>query len=269
MQQQKIVSREYKIMLRPKLFTGAEKALLAHAHALWRDVAGKVGPVALGAAGDLSHIKTRRLITFHDTPKHRLNDARYIFRERRAENGSGREITLKFRHPDRFLAQARKMQAKASAAKTKFEEDIKAPFVSLYSFSTTVAIDAEAAFTKLRDVSRLFPVLAKRLDDAGDAEPLRAVNNFTAREVVIDGATMQIGKTPNVDAEWALIVWYDAHGEGGKPVAVELSYRYGDKDEEYGGGVTRRASNVFDAIQSKLERWVDPNPMTKTAFVFQ
>jgi hypothetical protein len=269
MQQQRIVSREYKIMLRPKVFTGAERALLAHAHALWRDVAGKVGPVALGAAGDLSHIKTKRLITFHDTPKRRLNDARYIFRERRAENGSSREITLKFRHPDRFLAQAREMQARASDAKTKFEEDIKAPFVSLYSFSTTVPINTNAAFTKLRNVSRLFPDLGKRLDNAGDTEPLRAVNNFTAREVVIDGATTQIGKTPNVDGEWALIVWYDAHGEGGKPVAVELSYRYGNKDGEYGGGVTRRASDVFGTLQSKLERWVAPNPMTKTAFVFQ
>src|SRR5262245_51173452 len=268
MQQQKIVSREYKIMLRSKMFTGAEKALLGHAHALWCDVAGKVGPVALGAAGDLCRSKTERLISFHDTAKRWLNDACYVFRERRAENGSGREITLKFRHPDRFLAQAREMRANASDAKTKFEEDIKAPFVSLYSFSTTVAIDASAAFTKLRDVSRLFPDLTKRLDNAGDTELLHAVRKFTAREIVIDGATTQIGKTPHVDAEWALIVWYNAHGEEGKPVAVELSYRYGDKDGEYGGGVTRRAFDVFDTIQSKLKRWVDPNPMTKTAFVF-
>ena len=269
MERQKVVSREYKIMLRPKLFTGADRALLAHAHALWRDVAGKVGPVALGAAGDLSRIKTRRLITFHDTKKHRLNDNRYIFRERLAETRAGREVTLKFRHCDRFLAQARDMEANAAAAKTKFEEDIKAPFVSLYSFSTTVAVDADAAFTKIRDVIRLFPDLAKRMDDAGDGEPLRPVNNFTAREVVIDGATMQIGKTPRMDTEWALIVWYDANGNSEKPVAVELSYRYGDKDEEYGGGLTRRACNVFDTIQSRLKRWVDPKPMTKTAFVFQ
>lgn len=269
MPQQRIVSREYKIMLRPALFRGAEKPLVAHARALWRDVASKAGPAALGRAGDLSRIKVRRLITFHDTPKFRLNDASYIFRERRAEVESRREITLKFRHPDRFLAQARQMQANASDAKTKFEEDIKAPFVSLYSFSTTVAIDASAAFTKVGDVSRLFPDLAKRIDDDGDSEPLRAVNKFTAREIVIDGATMQLGKTPTVEAEWALIVWYEAHGDGEKPVAVELSFRYGDKQEEYGGGVTRRASDVFDALQSRLKRWVDPKPMTKTAFVFQ
>jgi hypothetical protein len=269
MQQQKIISREYKIMLRPKLFTGGGRALFAHAHALWRDVAAKVGPLALGAAGDLSRIKTQRLITFHDTAKRQLNDGGYILRERRAENGSGREITLKFRHPDRFLAEAREMHTKASKAKTKFEEDIKAPFVSLYSFSTTVGIDPNAVFTKLRDLLRVFPDLTRRLDDAGNTEPLRAVNNFTVREVVIDGATMRIGKTPNVNAEWALILWYDTHGEAGKPVVVELSYRYGDKDGEYSGGVVRRAYDVFDALQAKLKRCVDPNPITKTAFVIQ
>ena len=269
MERQKIVSREYKIMLRPKLFRGPENALLGHAHSLWRDVTDKIGPVALNAAGDLSRIKIRRHITFHDTRKHRLNQAGYIFRERRAETGAGREITLKFRHPDRFLAQAREMQAKASSAKTKFEEDIKAPFLSMYSFSTTVAVDANAAFTKVRDVLRLFPDVAKRMEDADDSKPLRTVNDFTAREVVIDGATMQIGKTPNIKAEWALIIWYDTHGKSERPVAAELSYRYGDKSEEYGGGAARRASDVFNAIQSRLQRWVDPHPMTKTAFVFQ
>ena len=174
LQQQKIVSREYKIMLRPRLFKGKGKALLIHAHRLWRDVARKVGPAAFSTDGDLSRIKTQRLITFHDTPKRRLHNAGYIYRERRAEDGSEREITLKFRHPDRYLAQAREMQAKASDAKTKFEEDIKAPLVSLYSFSTTVKIDVDAAFTKLRDVSRLFPDLAKRLDDVGEADRRRA-----------------------------------------------------------------------------------------------
>jgi hypothetical protein len=268
MQQQRVVSREYKIMLRPKLFTGAEKVLVAQAHALWRDIAGKVAPVALGTAGDLSRIKTRRLITFNDTPQRRLIEAGYICRERRSEIGAGREITLKFRHPDRFLAQAREMRANASKARTKFEEDIKVPFVSLYSFSTTVSVDADATFTNVRDLVRLFPDLARRMDDGNDGEPLRPVNDFTAREVVIDGAAMRIGKTPEANAELALIVWYDTNIDDPEPVAVEASYRYGDKNEQYGGGVTRRASDVFDAMQSRLKRWVDPKPMTKTAFVF-
>ena len=269
MRQQPIQSREYKIMLRPKLFAGAEDALLTKADALWHDVVKKIDPLVLDATGDLSRIKTRRLIAFHDTLKRRLNGAHYIFRERRPETEMGREITLKFRHADRFLAQARGMQAKAPNAKTKFEEDIKAPFVSLYSFSTTVAIDANAAFMTLRDVSHVFPDLAQRLGSAGDSEPLRTVKGFMAREVVIDGATTQIGKTPKVDAEWALIVWYNAHRAKDKPVAVEFSYRYGDKEEAYGGGATRRAFEIFAVLQSKLKKWVDPKPRTKTAFVYQ
>jgi hypothetical protein len=66
-----------------------------------------------------------------------------------------------------------------------------------------------------------------------------------------------------------LIVWYDAHGKEGKPVAVELNYHNEPKDDEYAGGVIRRLSRVFDTIQSKSKRWDDPNPITKTAFCFK
>jgi hypothetical protein len=48
---------------------------------------------------------------------------------------------------------------------------------------------------------------------------------------VLAGANLQIGKTPRVDAECGLIVCYDDNGARDKPVAVEFSYRYGNKDE--------------------------------------
>jgi hypothetical protein len=270
MEPQRVVSREYKVMLRPRLFAGAEDALLSEAQALWQDAGEKIGDVVLGVDGDLSRIKARRLITFFDTRARGLDQAHYIFRERRAADGSKREVTLKFRHPDRFMAQARDMKAKsAAAASSKFEEDIKGPFVSLHSFSTTVAIADAAKFDRLGDVMECFPDLGERLPRADKREPLCAVNDFTAREVVIDGAHAQMGKTPKVDAEWALIVWYDDRGRKETPIAVELSFRYGHKGEEYGGGLTRRASEVFGMIQTRLKRWVDPNPRTKTAVAFQ
>jgi hypothetical protein len=266
---QQVVSREYKVMLRPKLFTGTENALLAQAHALWQDVVERIGEVVVHVDGDLSRIKARRLISFFDTRDHRLDEAHYIFRERRAADGSQREVTLKFRHPDRFLAQARDMKARSAAeAKSKFEEDIKGPFVSLHSFSTTVAIADAAKFARLGDVMELFPDLGERLRRADKDEPLRAVNDFTAREVVVDGAEAQMGKTPKVDAEWALIVWHDQRSRNETPIAVELSFRYGHKSEEYSGGLTRRASDVFDMIQTRLKRWADPKPRTKTAVAF-
>jgi hypothetical protein len=272
-ERQNVVSREYKVMHRPARFKGDERKLRAQAASLWTDLARLVRAVAVSSAGDLSNIKSRRTIGFFDTRDRALNAGDYIFRERRELDGSKREVTLKFRHGDRFLAQAREMQpAGAAKAKTKFEEDIKAAkkasFISLYSFSTTVEVDEQVRWTAVRDVFQLFPDLDKRLERVKPADALKRVNNFTARELVIDGATIQIGKTPEVTAEWALIVWYKDGGSRTQPATVELSYRYGDKSEAYGGGATRRAVQIFDSLQSDLKRWVDPDPRTKTAFVF-
>jgi hypothetical protein len=268
-ERQNVVSREYKVMLRPELFKGDHDKLLTHAASLWKDLSRTLADVVLRSAGGLSKVKTRRLIRFLDTRDRRLNGADYIFRERRELDDTTREMTLKFRHPDRFLAQARDMTpAGAAKAKTKFEEDIKAPFISLYSFSTTIGVADSARWSAIKDLVKQFPDLDKRLGDIDQAERLQTVNDFTARELVLHGGAVQIGKTPDVDAEWALIVWYDERGDHASPAAVELSYRYGDKNESYGGGLTRRAYDIFTVLQSDLKRWVDPNPRTKTAFAF-
>ena len=142
MKPQPVVSREYKAMLRHTLFRGGEKALLKAAGGAWRDFSNRIADVALGTKGELTKIKGPRLITFFDTSKHDLNARHYIFRERRDTETGNREVTLKFRHPDRNVAQDRNMKARVGGerSRTKFEEDIKGPFSSLYSFSTTVAI---------------------------------------------------------------------------------------------------------------------------------
>jgi hypothetical protein len=144
MERRTVMSREYKVMLRPNRFRGNEETLLEAARVLWHDFSTTVKKrkTVVDTGGDLTRIATRRLITFYDTRDRILNEARYIFRERRGLDGSDRDITLKFRHPDRYVAQDRNMDASASTeARTKFEEDITAPFLSLYSFSTRLKID--------------------------------------------------------------------------------------------------------------------------------
>ena len=153
-------------------------------------------------------------------------------------------------------------------SRTKFEEDIKGPFSSLYSFSTTVAIHDDQTFDTLSDVARLFPGLRDRLGKLDEDRALVAVNGFTAREVVISGGKLDVGKISKGDAETALIVWYDNRRGPEKPVAVEFSYRYGDDEGRYEGSTARRAFEVFDVLQKKLETWVDPRSRTKTAFVY-
>lgn len=269
MGRQKIRSREYKVMLRPNRFAGDEKALLNAAEEVWRDFSRRINNLVVETGGKLGQVKSRRLITFFDTARHHLNRSGYILRERRDIETGEREITLKFRHKDRYLAQGRTMDVRnAEDAKTKFEEDIKAPFVSNYSFSTTFRIAREGTLNSLGDVARLVPQIVETLDGSRKDDALAAVNGFTARELVIRGAHLQIGKTPKVDAECALIVWYDHNRGPEKPVAVELSYRYGDDDENYGVGMTRRAFDVFTALPTELDQWVSAEARTKTAFVY-
>ena len=232
MSRRPVQSREYKVMLRPEGFSGDEAAMRKSAGAFWRDFRTQIADVVIEAEGELGQIKTQRLITFFDTPKQLLNRSSYIVRERVDLESGARQVTLKFRHADRFLAQDRTMEpADPHGARTKFEEDIKAPFLSLYSFSTTVPLEKEPR--DLEDVAQRFPGIAERVEDFRKSQALAAVNGFTARELVVEGGTIKIGKHPKVEAECALIVWYDRAGRKDMPVAVEFSYRYGDDNEAY------------------------------------
>jgi hypothetical protein len=269
-----VTSREYKVMLRRNRFTGDEAQLLSVAGEFHRDLKKAVKGIEINTHGDLARIKNRRSIRFYDTAAHHLIAGQYIFRERRDAATDEREVTLKFRHPDRHIAQDRDMDAAPDGgdgdgnARTKFEEDIKVPFASLYSFSTTLRIARDKKLNKLSDVARMFPDIVNRLNGFSEGKRLLVVNGFTAKELVIVGAGLQFAKTPDMDAECGLIVWYDQARSDKKPVAVEFSFRYGDKNENYRGEVVRCAFEAFGALQVALNKWVDPKKGTKTAHVY-
>lgn len=263
-------SREYKVMLQASRFKGDAAAVLQAARSFWRDGVAAFGPAVLAAEGDLAAVEAERLIRFYDTATRRLNRASYILRERVAPDGVDREVTLKFRHPDRYLAADRDMDARKGAkAKTKFEEDIKPPFENLYSFSTTQAVEPKLKLQELGDVVSLFPGLGDALKSFSPAEPIAVVDGFTAHEQVIGGARLQLGKTHKLAAKCALVVWRDHRVPGSDPVVAEFSFKYGDLGEAYGGGAVRRAYEAFQLLQTKLPEWFDPDSKTKTAFVYR
>lgn len=261
-----VVSREYKVMLQAERFAGPRKPMLNAARHLWGDFSRAVGPVIVEATGGLDTIEKQRLIVFLDTDAQHLRAGGYICRVRRTVDGGNPEVTLKFRYPDRYVSEARQMKSRRIRATAKFEEDIKSPFVSLYSFSAKGELGKTPVPSTLDDVSRLFPDLSSRLGEVDGRLTLSPVNDFTARELVITGSTMRIGA--KATAECGLIVWYDHRGSATEPVAVEFSYRYGNPKGEYGGKVAKRASDIFETLQRELTNWVDPNPRTKTAFVY-
>ena len=117
----------------------------------------------------------------------------------------------------------------------------------------------------LRDAARVFPAVKDRLAEFV-RERLVPVRELTVVETVLGGAFMQLGA--HTKAECALILWHEASRDALTAVAVELSFRYGDKDEDYHGGRVERAYQVFRSLQTDLSAWVDPALPTKTAVVY-
>jgi hypothetical protein len=271
MDQRKVKSREYKIMLRASEFGGDEDEVLEQAGRFWTDFTDAVDDDMLRVGGTLDKIAKRRLIRFYDTRGHRLRKNGYVFRERVDIDDSDREATLKFRHPDRYLAQDRNMSARKKAkGKTKFEEDIKPPSTRLFSFSTTQEIGNET-LNKMDDPGDLYPDLKHQLDEYHQDEELFVVGEYTATELVIKKPKkpiLQIGEDPDVIARAALVVWHDADGSDEVAEVAEFSYRYGDEKEQYRGAPAKRAHDILMTLQSGLGPWVDPASKTKTGFVY-
>jgi len=177
-------------------------------------------------------------------------------------------VTLKFRHPDRYVSQDRDMEpVKGFSEDLKFEEDIKPRFQALYSFSSSVRVKPDTKLETLGDVYALFPGLAEAVEDLPKSAPLTMVGDFTGYERVIKGTTFQIRKDPEVFAECSLTLWYVTE-QGKEPVVAEFSFKYEDEKEEYTAAMARRAYDAFLAIQDKLIDWIDGEAMTKTAYVY-
>ncbi len=265
---EKVISREYKVMLCNDLFAGDEQQLLKAASKFWDVFLQAINNIVSNVDGDLEEIADKRLIRFYDTDEHILYKNDYIFRERQDTNTGEREVTLKFRHLDRYVAQDRNMESGNTEGETKFEEDIKIPFSVLYSFSTTQKIFSNNNFNKLQDIAKLYPDLSYKLIHYREEEKIKTVG-LTIRELVIKGARFQIRNNPQLDSKCALIVWYDNNGDDQKPIAVEFSFKYGDENEGYTRKMAQRAYDVCQILQQKLTSWVDLKSDTKTAYIYK
>ena len=265
-----VVSREWKVMLKTTRFYGSRSTLQKAAQMFWRSFSNSIEGIAIGVDGSLTAIEKQKTVSFYDTGGRHLHSNNYLFRERVDVDAEEREVTLKFRHPDRYVSQDRDMaSARPEEGVTKFEEDIKLPFTTLYSFSTTQPISRGKTLDRLRDVVALYPGIKKRLGSVPKDEPIEIVGSFIAREIVIAGASFRLERKPKREAECALIVWYGDAGQEDKPVVVEFSFRYGNKHEEYERDAALRAYDAFGAMQKSLADWIDPDAATKTAFVYE
>ncbi|MDA7979392.1 MAG: hypothetical protein MPJ50_11570 [Pirellulales bacterium] len=168
-----VTSREYKIMLQAKRFAGTKEQVLIAAERFRCVFADAINKHAMGhqstqLSGERFGIRRKKkqaIVEFLDTEDRRLQRAGFVFRQRQPMHGGPCELTLKFRHADRFLAsQAR------TGRKVKFEEDIKitrqSDFVSLYSLSGKSSVDSIYVSKTLEDVRASFNPIKKQLGSA-------------------------------------------------------------------------------------------------------
>lgn len=270
MNSEKVISREYKLVLKTDKFTGGEFILLKNAKIFWVSLNKLIQPVAKTEQGNLDTISLKREIRFYDTKNFTLHNNNYIFRERKNFSNDQKEVTLKFRHPDRYVSQDRNMKSrKIGKRKMKLEEDIKAPFIKLYSFSSGGLIAVEKQFKKIKDIAKLYPGLATQLNKYSEEEDIFLVHDSAILEIVITGSEIIICSDPPVNAECALIIWYKSKHIESDPVIVEFSFRYGNKKEKYSQEVSQKAYDLFLSIQKEMKSWIDIKSTTKTGFIYR
>jgi hypothetical protein len=270
-----VKSREYKVMVDSSLCADLEAALSSF-RVETEELARSLG---LGFTGkfDAGDPKERSIL-FLDTPDFTVRQSGLLLRQRVKHNSGPTEYTLKCRTPDRYIAAGRDLSPGASLeSKSKLEEDIGVPFVSRFSHSTTVSLDADQELagknypTELSTAARLFPGLLSLQHDnltCAPETPLAPVRGLNIFEQVFNGPKLLFpqgrgGSTP-VPAEVALILW--SKGKKGRVLTAELSFRYEAQKEDFSADVAAGAKRFFEGLQS-LD-WTRPEAITKTQYMY-
>jgi hypothetical protein len=294
-------SREYKLMLEPSKFAGNEVARTVDR--FWETLKGVIDD-SVGLDNGKSRAKksfeakpNERNILFRDI---KLQDGRdcaldgigYAFRERvdledGREDKSSRELTLKYRTPDLFLAAEAYSKAKKEKTKTKLEEDIS-PLIarmrrsptdevtvaqprsmrSLFAVSTkNERVAAGEAFEVLGDLIDDYPTWKANFKKAKLSElsmNARLLPGPKIHELVFEGAKVDLDH--DEDVKFALTLWYNRDDAGApKPLTAEISFKYEMENGEVDVDVARRALRLFLAMQAHLGDWSNPKQATKTS----
>ena len=281
--------REYKLMLDPEKFSGTPS--VDAANQFWKDMLKPIIEDRLDERnnGEPRHknkfeLDEERIVRFFDTGDCDLDRQGYVFRERfDLKNGhedfSKREVTLKLRTPDLFIAAGTSMEAADDDAEEKLEEDIGVLLVrakggsgeehavvadppsmrSLFSRSVSQPLAAGVTLASLDDLVELSQPrdleVADGRDDLKQGDPIR--------EWVFKGAEVDLGE--NLDAEFALTLWFLEESSSATPAIAEISFKYDTRDGNVAPEAAQRAMTLFLAMQEELE-WASPERATKTSF---
>jgi hypothetical protein len=292
----KLDSREYKLMLDPTKFAGAEprqavdqfthEQLVPAMRKEWTDDAADTLRESRLEIGE--HRGEHRIVRFWDDRDCLLSRHGFAWRERvdaTADGGESDEVelTLKFRSPDVFLAAGTSLTARQHAKNddTKFEEDLGPLAVrsgrgegvaanprgarSQFSRSTKQIVPGNEVPTSLTGIAGLYPSFEEELRTVAGhvamSAPLEASSKY--RELVYKSAKLKLAK--DLKAKFALTLWYEGVENHDRPALAEISFKYDVTNGEVPTEAAGRALALLLAMQDLP--WADPTAPTKTALV--
>jgi hypothetical protein len=210
-----------------------------------------------------------------DTDDFKLKAKSFFLRireELEGEKKSKYDVTLKCRHPDRYISGAFDL-SDPSKHRVKFEEDIIAPYISKFSLSSKYDDDKEPEIQDIKGLERKFPGLGKHDIENGK---LHKVNDFEAEEVSYKVGKIRFADKDDENEERVKIFlnfWYSPN-EKRLPLVAEFTFDYDANNrgtslmEEFPLSLVSKSYEFYHALQDRRIVSLDSSK-TKTSFAYQ
>jgi hypothetical protein len=264
-----VTYREYKLLLRSEHFVKP-----AHFHQFWkitRNTAKAVG-VEIGKIGKPMETHLREVL-FFDTPKFRLYNHGFILRRRmfykKGLPQSNHELTLKFRHPDRYAAAAVDVRPLLPCTHTiKFKEETlmerekRDGMRMIYSHGCELDTPNVILTQSFESITQVFPAL---LQTGAKAKTLLSiVNGVAIEEILVNFGEIDFGG--KVTAKATLAIWRNRMTQ--EHLVGEYSYQIKFSDLDGFHGKPKELSEAFFLkLQEDAQDWLHSGT-TKTAMVY-
>jgi hypothetical protein len=265
-----IVSRELKLMLKAKKFGNRDKAIKKKVIPAIKSQIQKQGG---NIKEDVEEKECR--VWYLDTQRHELNRNHNFFLRIREEQNSY-DITLKCRHPDRYVSASYDLSHPSDHPRLrirgfKYEEDITTPFQSKFSSQAKFEDHKKPELRTFQDILTLYPDL-KSLNITPDKN-LKKVNKFVAKEISYKLGGIVFADGNNIVSEMSM--WYLSDKDK-SPAIVELDFDCNAQEtaesnqislEEFPLSLIKNVNNLYSSLQR--ETFVDLDiSKTKTEFAY-
>jgi hypothetical protein len=263
-------SREYKLMLKPEQFSGADSKQAVKRFAIEQLVPAVRAQWNSDAAAKLQDdLKPHeRIVRFKDSASCLLSRRGFSWRERVDLKDDGTrsdkaEMTLKFRSPDLLLASAISLKVRNESGndKSKLEEDLSPLAVrdgsatglvanprsarSQFSRSTTVETAVADAPINIAGIAALYPSFEDEFRSTDLSTPLEPSAEY--RELVYK--SKKFAAFPDLEVQFALTLWYKGAENEDRPSLAEISYKYEIADDKVPTEAARRALALLLTMQ--------------------